>query len=196
MACRTVFPTQPDRGVLPVAAAGQVARDAAAVTIAQLRRAIASQGDDPAALARHLGLSVVCVLRRMAALPEVGAGLVVCDRSGTIIFRKSVQGFNVPRHAAACPLWPLFAVLGQPGMVLSERIEQVGRGQAPFISFAACEAQSLQGYNQPPLTQAVMLLVPATEGSGDAREVGTTCRVCPQQSCTARREPSILNMQG
>lgn len=177
------------RGVLV-----QVARDASALTLSQLRRAITQAGRDPAALARATGLTVVCILRRMAALPELGAGLVVCDRSGTVIFRKSVQGFNVPRHTAACPLWPLFAVLGQPGLVLSERIAQVGRGQVPFTSYAACEAQAMQSYNQPPLTQAVMLLIPAAEGSGPSREVGTTCRVCPQQSCAARREPSILNI--
>ncbi|MGB3245364.1 MAG: short-chain fatty acyl-CoA regulator family protein, partial [Sulfitobacter sp.] len=102
-------------------------------------------------------------------------------------------GFNVPRHSACCPLWPLFAVLGQPGLVLSERVTQLGRGQAPFVCYAVCEAQGTQTYNTPPLTQAVMLLVPAAEGSGAAREVGSTCRICPHEDCSARREPSILS---
>jgi len=176
------------RGVL-----AQVARDARKLSVADLRAAIGEQGADPAGLARHLRHPVGRILRRLAALDELGAGLVVCDRSGTVIFRKSVEGFTVPRHGACCPLWPLFAVAGQPGLVVSERVAQLGRGQPPFISYATCEAQPAQAYNTAPMVRSVMLLVPAAEGSGAARQVGATCRVCPHVDCTARREPSILS---
>lgn len=171
----------------------QMARDAQVLRLTDLRRAVASFGVDPLTLSQRLHHPLSLVLRRMAALPELGAGLVVCDRSGTVVFRKSVEGFNVPRHGACCPLWPLFAVLGQPGLVVTERISQPGRAQAQFDSFATCEAVGTPQYNTQPLVQAVMLLVPAEVGTEQGAQVGATCRVCPQEGCGARREPSILS---
>ena len=170
----------------------QVADDARELSLEDLRRAIAKHGADPATLARHLRQPIARILRRLAALSELGAGLVVADRSGTVLFRKSVEGFTVPRHGSCCPLWPLFAVTGQPGLVVSERIAQLGRSQPPFQTYATSEADAAQDYNAPPLVRSTMLLVPAAEGSGAARQVGATCRVCPHAKCAARREPSIV----
>ena len=170
----------------------QVARDARRLSLKDLRAAMALVGADPATLARQLRQPIARILRRMAALSELGAGLVVADRSGTVLFRKSVEGFTVPRHGSCCPLWPLFAVTGQPGLVVSERIAQLGRGQPPFQTYATSEADAAQDYNVPPMVRSTMLLVPTAEGSGAARQVGATCRVCPHATCGARREPSIV----
>ena len=171
----------------------QAAWDAAALPLDSLREAMGGGiGTDPAALARQLHQPVGRVLRRLAALRDLGCGLVVCDRSGTVIFRKSVSGFTVPRFGDCCPLWPLFAVLGHPGMVVSQRIEQLGRSSAQFDCFATCETQSAPGYNATPLVLATMLILPAARVSADRQEVGATCRVCPREACSARREPSIL----
>ena len=175
------------RGVLQ-----QVARDASKLPIADLRAAVTEVGSDPIALARTLHQPVVRVLRRLAALPEHGAGLVVCDRSGTVVFRKSIEAFTVPRHGACCPLWPLFSALGQSGSVIAARVSQQGTGQAQFDCFAASETVGLPSYNAPPLVQAVMLLVPAPSDRAQAQLVGSTCRICPHDGCGARREPSIL----
>ncbi|KIN66268.1 Transcriptional regulator [Sulfitobacter noctilucicola] len=172
----------------------QVAGDAAVLKLAELRSAINEAGTDPLALARILRLGVPCILRRLAALPELGAGLVVCDRSGTVIFRKSIEGFTVPRHGSGCPLWPLFAALGDPGTVLKTRISQSSGGDLAFDSFAACETLTTPQYNARPLVQGVMLLLPAAAGSGQGLEVGSTCRVCAQRECRARREPSVLGV--
>jgi transcriptional regulator with XRE-family HTH domain len=171
----------------------QVAEDAAVLKLTDLRNAIEEIGTDPLILASHLRCSVACLLRRMAALPELGAGLVVCDRSGTVIFRKSVEAFTVPRHGACCPLWPLFSALGQPGSVTHTRVTQSGRADAPFDGYAAAENIANTGYNTAPLLQAVMLLLPAEAGVGPAVQVGSTCRVCPQEHCRARREPSVMS---
>lgn len=176
------------RGVLQ-----QWARDAAVLSLKDLRKEIETAGTDPLTLARNLHEPVVVVLRRMAALPELGAGLVVCDRSGTVIFRKSVEGFTVPRHGACCPLWPLFGALAQAGVVVTETVMQLGRAQAQFECFATSEMQSAPSYNAPPLVQAVMVLLPAPAGAAQGRSMGSTCRVCPQEGCSARREPSILS---
>jgi predicted transcriptional regulator len=149
-------------------------------------------GPDPLALASSFGVSAALILRRLAALPELEAGLVVCDRSGTVLFRKSVEGFTVPRHGACCPLWPLFGVLGQPGLMLREVVSQLGRAQARFTAFAASEVATPAAYNAPALSQAVMLLLPASSAPKSDLAVGSTCRVCSQTSCVARRELSIL----
>lgn len=170
----------------------QVRRDARDLSLADLRRAVDELGIDPAAIARNLDQAAPRVLRRLAGLTELGAGLVVCDRSGTVIFRKSVDGFVVPRHAACCPLWPLFDVLGQPGRITRARIAQSARGQTPFTAFACAQAATPPGYDTAPMVQGVMLLVPDSEGRGDTVQVGATCRICAHDSCPARREPSIL----
>lgn len=171
----------------------QVARDAARLPIATLRQAVALSGTDPAALARDLDQPLGRVLRRLAALPELGAGLVVCDRSGSVVFRKSVEGFTVPWHGACCPLWPLFAALGQPGTPVANRVSQTGNDRAEFDCFAIGESIGAPIYNTVPLVRAVMLLVPTSTGAKTAQPVGSTCRICPHEGCTARREPSILS---
>jgi predicted transcriptional regulator/DNA-binding XRE family transcriptional regulator len=170
----------------------QVARDASALQLEALRSAIAEIGPEPLELAARFGVATSLVLRRMAALQELGAGLVVCDRSGTVLFRKSVEGFTVPRHGACCPLWPLFGALGQPGLVARQTISQLGRSQARFVAFATSEISTPATYNAPTLSQAVMLLLPETAMSENDLAVGSTCRVCPQTTCSARRELSIL----
>lgn len=171
----------------------QMAQDAAALSLQSLQGVLDQIGPDPLLLSRRLDAPVALILRRMAALPELGAGIVVCDRSGTVIFRKSVEGFTVPRHGACCPLWPLFAALGNPGALLRETIHQLGRAQARFTAYATLENAATAAYNATPLAQVVMLLLPVPAGGGESRAVGSTCRVCPQEICGARREPSILS---
>lgn len=170
----------------------QIARDAAALPLDRLESAVTERGHDPAVLAQTLEQPVGRVLRRLASLPDLGAGLVVCDRSGSVTFAKSIDGFTVPRFGACCPLWPLFAVQGQPGLVVKSRVMQMGRGQAEFEAIATCEVQAAAAYNTPPLSQSVMLLLPVPSGAAPAQPVGATCRICPVEGCRARREPSIL----
>jgi transcriptional regulator with XRE-family HTH domain len=169
-----------------------MARDARDLPMAVLSKALKDHGPDPLTLARVLNAPPALILRRLALRPDLGAGLVVCDRSGTVTFRKSIEGFTVPRIGASCPLWPIFGALSQPGLVSAGQIRQVGRSEAHFDVYAASETRVVQDYNAPPLTQAVMLLLPASGPRKDAVEVGTTCRICPQHNCGARREPSIL----
>lgn len=177
------------RGVL-----AQVTQDAALLKLNDLRAVLAARGKDPLAVSHRLQVPLGCVLRRMAALPELGAGLVVCDRSGTVTFRKSVEGFTVPRHGSCCPIWPLFAALGQPSTAVHARINQPGRADLPFDGYATCEAVGVPGYNSSPLVHALMLLLPAEAGGGQGTSVGSTCRVCPKENCRARREPSVLSV--
>lgn len=157
-------------------------------------RAALQSGADPARIAATCGLSVGAVLRRIALLPGSPAGLVECDASGTLTFRKPAEGFPLPRFGAACALWPLYAALGTPLRPVEARLTVAGRGGRRFRARAFCQTDWPDGFSGPELRQAVML-VEAEEGSAEghpALAVGSTCRICPAAACPARREPSIL----
>ncbi|XDA99496.1 short-chain fatty acyl-CoA regulator family protein [Sulfitobacter sp. LCG007] len=172
----------------------RMAADAAAVPREALRAAIGEAEPDPVALALRFGAPVVTILRRLAGLAELNAGLVVCDRSGSLLLRKLARGFVIPRYGSACPLWPVFSVLGDPGRVALTPLVQLGRGRASFACYAAAETVGPPAYNMPPLVQGTMLLLPRPElEEGSGMEVGSNCRVCPRPSCPGRREPSILS---
>lgn len=175
----------------------QLAEDARVVNLQALGKQVAKVGLDPVGLAVHFSASVAMILRRLGALPDLHAGLVVCDRAGSLLFRKSITGFAIPRFGAVCPLWPIFDVMADAGRVSYRRIAQAGRAETEFECFAVAESTAATGYNVLPLMQATMLIVPVSaQAKGDTNlpdEVGSTCRVCPRSSCPARREPSILS---
>ena len=177
------------RGILE-----RVADDAARAPQAAVEQAVRDLGPDPVALARQLDVPVALVMRRLAGLPALEAGLVVCDRAGSLLFRKPAAGFVIPRFGPACALWPLFSVLGQPGQVVRTSLVQLGRGRAAFDCFAVAEVVGQPVYNQAPLVQASMLVLPnpAADDAG-AADVGASCSVCPRAACPGRREPSILS---
>lgn len=168
------------------------AADAVKLPLKHLRESLDLERLDPAELAHRHGVRVPVILRRLAALPEIGLGLVVADRAGSLIFRKPTEGFAVPKIGAACPLWPLFDVFGQTGQLIRMHLRQDDR---MFEVFATSDPQGWNGYNRPPLAQALMLIKPigASNRKGlTAVDVGSACRVCARTDCAGRREPSIL----
>ncbi|WP_102107146.1 XRE family transcriptional regulator [Oceaniglobus roseus] len=181
---------------LIAAHAAQVRADAEAVPLSRLRAALERAGPDPAALAGELGADLGRVFRRLAALPEgVGGqpvGLLVCDASGSLTFRKPVPGFEVPRFGAGCALWPLYQSLGQPFVPLRTVVETAGRLPQRFLTFAQSRMDHPGGFGSPPVVEASMLILPAGGTEEAARPVGVTCRICPRAGCAGRREPSIV----
>lgn len=172
----------------------QAAQEAQGLPDPALRAALARGEDDPAQLAQRSGLSVLAVMRRIALLPGSDAGLVICDASGTLLFRKPVEGFALPRFGAACPLWPLFGALARPMTPLVAWVEPAGRAARLFRTLSICETRLPQGFGGPELREAAMLILPepAPRGSGAVVALGSSCRICPRGLCPARREPSIL----
>ncbi|MFW8593334.1 helix-turn-helix domain-containing protein [Cribrihabitans neustonicus] len=180
-------------------ALAQYMEDARALPLAPLAQALEQDGIEPVALARRFGCGLPAVLRRLAVLPEdvLGseAGLVVCDASGSILFRKPVTGFALPRFGASCPLWPLYTALVRPHAPVRRNVVQQGRSAAAFDCMAVAWPQEMPEFDADPLYRAVMLILPGARSSEDARgpqPVGATCRLCPRRGCPARREPSIL----
>ena len=171
----------------------RIASDAAIVPASDLSAAMSRVGSDPLELATALEAPVSVVLRRLAAPKELESGLIVCDRAGSILFRKPVGQMVIPRFGAACALWPIFAALCQPGQVIHTPLVQLGRGRAYFDCYAVADVVGEAHYNTPPLIEANMLLVAGTAPeTGQVLEVGATCGVCPKRGCPGRREPSIL----
>lgn len=154
-------------------------------------RALAATGPDPLALAERFQTSPLAVMRRMAGVAGLQAGLVICDASGTLTFRKPANGFPLPRFGSACPLWPLYAALGRPMQPFEARVQMSGQGDRLHRVIAFAETRHPEGLRGPELRQAAMLILP-DDGSGPVRKVGTSCRVCAHGNCQARREPSIL----
>lgn len=174
------------------------ADDARQMPLAELRRVVAEIGAEPLALATHFGVDLAAMMRRLATLPELGLGLVICDASGTMLYSKPADGFTIPRFGAMCPLWPLFQALSRPMMPLAQTVAQPGRGgmsETVFEAYAVAQPVLSAGYGQEPLMEATMLIAPAPveRSAAQIRPIGASCRICPRETCAARREPSIVS---
>lgn len=179
---------------------GIYAADARTMPLEQFSEALGRFGLDPVMLARHFGTGLPTVFRRIATLPDgvlpTETGLVICDASGSILFRKTLSGFAMPRHGESCPLWPLYTALNRPLVPIRRRVSQLGRSSAEFDCLAVAWPQQLPDFDSDPAYRSVMLILPVTGAGADATEaqpVGSSCRVCPRSRCGARREPSILS---
>ncbi|CUH81390.1 transcriptional regulator, y4mF family [Tritonibacter multivorans] len=181
----------------------QYLEDARLLPMTAMDVALAGQAElNPAALAQEFNVALPVMLRRLGVLSEevLGrpSGLVICDASGSILFRKPVRGFNLPRFGASCPLWPLFTALTRPHRPIRRRVMQQSGSARPCNTFAVSWAEGPVDFQTDPMLQAVMLILPEQdqEGSAPATEVpqslGSSCRICARPACPARREPSIL----
>ncbi|MCD9147553.1 helix-turn-helix domain-containing protein [Pseudophaeobacter flagellatus] len=174
----------------------QYQRDAQKMPLQAVTKLIEAEGLDASALGRHFGVKLPVVLRRLGVLPSevLGqeAGLVICDASGSLLFRKPVAGFALPRFGASCPLWPLYTALQRPDVPLRRNVVQQGRSALGFECLAVAWDHVPGSFDRDPLYHAVMLILPRREVPPDAQAVGGSCRICPRQTCDARREPSIL----
>ncbi|WP_425090170.1 short-chain fatty acyl-CoA regulator family protein [Tropicimonas sp. S265A] len=170
------------------------ARDAGQLPAKALADEAAHQRD-PAQLARKFDVPLPQLMHRLACLPRdvLGwdVGLVVADTSGSLLYRKGVDGFPVPRFGAACTLWPVYRALARPTVPVFETVETPpGRR---FSIYAYAEAYGSPDFTAPTVMRSYMLVMPDREGDQQTvREIGTTCRICPRDGCIARREPSIL----
>ena len=172
-------------------------RDAERLPLDAVLAEVARHGPDPERIAQAFGCDLAMAFRRLAALPPdtVGpVGLVSCDASGTLVFRKPFEGFAMPRDARACAVWPLFQVLGQPLAPVRARLRQAGRGAETVLALATAEQVAPASFERPALIRAHMLILPASaqEAGGAVRDVGASCRICPLRDCASRNEPSII----
>ncbi|NNE80617.1 MAG: DUF2083 domain-containing protein [Silicimonas sp.] len=177
----------------------QYAADVFAVPSVPLKEAVA-ETLDPIRIATRLGVSLPTIFRRLstldADLPGDGMpfGLVGCDGSGTLVFRKPIAGFDLPRYGGACPLWPLFQALRQPMTPLQHVLEVSGRDERRFQTCAVSELGHPGGLSGPVVVTGWMLITPMAQIPDHvvSQPVGTSCRICPEADCMARREPTVF----
>ncbi len=186
-------------------------QDACALATDALLDDVSRYGIEPARIARAHTVDLGLVMRRLASLSgqvlvpliddpsydisEEGLGLAVCDSSGTLTMRKPLSGFALPRFGAACPLWTLYQSLSRPLIALRELAEISGRERVHFETMAIAAPVTAPQFGAVPLLEAHMLIIPLSSSAVDvtsARSIGTSCRICPRESCAGRREPSIL----
>lgn len=171
-------------------------QDAQRLPEGALKKQIARLGIQPDQLAVFFGVDITTVFRRLAMLPKALAGpvgLVICDGTGTVTFRKPVMGFALPQSAGACALWPLYQVLSNPSAIIRRRLRQLGREQTNVQVLAVAETRAIS-FDVAPLVRPHMLILPDDPGASasNLHDVGVNCRICPIPGCTARREPSII----
>ncbi len=181
------------RGALDLYLA-EVRADRAAMPEDRLVAALA-QVRDPLALARSLGQPAGRVMRAIARLSAAAVGgpvgLVECDGSGAVLFRRPVPGFEMPRYGAPCSLWPLYQVLLMPQAPRRDVLRQFGADSRPVETWCAADIDHPEGYGGPLVARITMLILPEP-GEDSAPTVGSTCRLCPRDPCAARREAAIL----
>lgn len=182
----------------------------AALQAAQVAAPVPEMAVDPLYLAAQLAVDQATVMRRLASLSDgdekdggakTPVGLVSCDASGTLLLRRPLEGFAMPRFGAACPRWPLFAALSRPMTPIRQTLRHSGRHGRLFRAYAIAQPVGQPDYNAEPVFTAHMMILPLSRGgaepdlaeqAGTAREVGVSCRICPATDCAGRREPSIL----
>ena len=146
-------------------------------------------------LVQKYDCSIPLLMRRLACLPlaVVGRdfGMVSMDVSGSILFRKQIDGFHMPRFGSACTYWPIFQALQMPMRLLEDVVIHTGREGGTFHTYSYCEAIQ-DSVQHPPRLVAHMLFYPHQAETSRATRVGATCRVCAIATCPSRREPSIL----
>ncbi|SOB92908.1 helix-turn-helix transcriptional regulator [Rhodobacter maris] len=180
----------------------QLRADTRALPLKPFLAALAELGPDPGRLAQRFDRPLPVVFRRLATLPEGLSGvppfgLVVCDASGTLVLRRPLPGFALPRSAAGCPLWPLYEALSRPMQPLRVTLDMAGRLPQRFLTYAFAAPKTGSSFDGPVLMEAMMLITPAkAQADGaPARSVGTSCRVCPRGACPGRREPSLMALR-
>lgn len=158
----------------------------------QLVEAVAEAGFDLFGLSQSLGGTIPLIMRRLATLPpretKAAIGLLVCDAAGAVVFHKPVAGFDLVRSGGACPNWPIFEALGQPGH-LRQAVVVLPEANAPRLTAQAiAEVVPNRRMDLPPRLQATMIVF-ADAPTAEPRHVGTTCSLCQHEGCDARRVP-------
>lgn len=173
----------------------RVTQDVAALPYDRLTRALADHGPDPLRIAASCGVAPMVAMRRLGTMQGTELGLVLCDGSGRLVFRKPGRGFAVPRIGAACALWPIFQALRHPMVPIERRVTTEGRrGPGAYLLRAYAQTLPAVVWGGVELSEAAMLILPeAGRVVSDVMDiVGVSCRICALADCRARTAPSIL----
>lgn len=154
---------------------------------------------NPIAIADDLHFDLPTVLHRMAHLPDdVGIpefGLLKCDGSGAVTFRKQLPLLALPKLGSGCPIWPIYRSLSHP-MQPIKAIINMPTGER-FLTYSISSYIDHATIGLPARSSAIMLITSDYDSSDIATlpnlAVGLQCSVCPRTDCPARRSKYLLN---
>ncbi|MBB5515205.1 hypothetical protein FHS89_001215 [Rubricella aquisinus] len=183
--------------------------EARALPLEPFQAAARKTGYDVAALARQFGQPIPMILRRLSRLQRRGGagplfGLVSINAAGHLAERIALPGFPIPRHGAACALWPVYQSLAQPGRTERHIVDLATGGR--FITLTHANYADSGTVGLPGPLTSTMLIVDAGDAAGTALTTGlaentpavaagTGCRICPRPACASRAEPAIMTAQ-
>ncbi len=157
---------------------------------------------DVEALAQAFSVSVDRVCHRLTALPLSDEfpkiGYVQANAAGTIVQMHNLEGLQLPRYAAACPLWVLYRAQQSPETVIRQRA--LFPEGARFVFLARARHVGVSGFGRPRHYLIDMITmtekdaqqtVYAPDASVPLEEVGPSCRLCSRVNCVHRVEDPL-----
>ena len=181
------------------------ARDAKAMPLGRFIASAQRNSYSPDALSAEFSVDLHSVFRRLATLKRESIdapsfGLVIINAAGQPLFRRPLEEFSLPRFSSICALWPAFQALSTPGQAISDII--VLPNGREFLARAIARSSSPANFSATPAFLSAMIVTTLNDAhrfgmldriaQRTTRQVGTSCRLCQQQDCAARSEPSIL----
>ncbi len=157
---------------------------------------------NPTSLSQKLNIPLTFILKRLAHMPHEDNipqfGIIECDGSGAVIFRKKLPTLSLPRYSSACPLWPIYRSLSQPTLPIQAFIN-TPTGER-FLTFSLAQYEEQNTFGLPARTSAVMAFTPDYDmlltkpqiAAQTNLAVGLQCSVCPRDNCAARRSKYLL----
>ncbi len=157
---------------------------------------------DPVTLSQELNIPLTLILQRLAHMPRGDNiprfGIMECDGSGAVIFRKKLPTLSLPRYSSACPLWPIYRSLSQPNLPI-QAFMNTPTGER-FLTYSLAQYEEQNTFGLPARTSAVMAFTPDYDmlltkpqiASQPNLAVGLQCSVCPRDNCAARRAKYLL----
>ncbi len=174
--------------------------DTATMPLEQFAARARASDYNPSILAAEFSTTLHAVFQRLAGLKHEGIdapemGLIITNAAGQTLHRHALPDFPLPRHGNACPLWPVFQGFSQPERPLQDMIELPSGAQ--FVTLTIALPRTEPVFGTPPDYQSAMLFVPRAQSpwpamTQTARPVGTSCRICPRENCSARSEKTVL----
>ena len=151
---------------------------------------------NPFALAQHFGQSVNDVMFRLAHMDvtrqAIDFGLIEVDNAGGVLFRKEIQALRLPTRSGACPRWPLYRALSQPGQGITAALSPIDG--KPCLAHAFATPTTRYWTDLPPTSSSMMIYreINASNKRGlryAQIDVGFHCFVCAREACSDRRQP-------
>ncbi|RVQ65272.1 XRE family transcriptional regulator [Croceicoccus ponticola] len=196
--------TQAARDLLAVGLANYTA-GALLMPYATFRDAALGERHDIDRLTRRFSVSFEQACHRLSTLqrPDArGVPFFFCrvDMAGNITKRHSATRLQFARFGGACPLWIVHEAVAIPDRILTQLAEMPDGVR--YVSMAKGLVKPSGSFTRPPRRYAVALGCEAEHAGSfiyadgmdlsarsSATPIGTSCRICPRESCDQRAFP-------